>query len=150
VLRVFRLNGRLLDVAEQITRGTRLSAARWQVLGAVLPGPISVAGVARSMGLTRQSVQRLADVLVAEGLCEYRANPAHRRAKLVAPTGLGLAAIELVHPIQVKWADGVSAAVGARALRTVNATLDALLTILGSPRGQVLRPEPRRRAAKSG
>jgi len=134
---VFRLNGRLLDVAEQITRGTHLSAARWQVLGAVLPAPMTVAGIARSMGLTRQSVQRLADALVREGLCDYRENPAHRRAKLLVPAARGLAAIERIHPIQVAWADRTAAAVGVRALRAANATLAALLAALDSPRGAV-------------
>lgn len=84
VLKVFRLNGRFLEVADDITGGGGLTAARWQVLGAVLREPLSVAAAARSMGLTRQSVQRLADVLVDEGLCTYLDNPAHRRAKLLA------------------------------------------------------------------
>lgn len=137
ILKVFRLNGRLLEVADRITEGTRLSAARWQVLGAVLPAPMTVAGVARSMGLTRQSVQRLADVLVDEGVCEYRDNPAHRRAKLLAPTELGFEAIERIHPIQVAWADRVGAKVGLRALRAINATLSALLSTLDSPAGEV-------------
>jgi DNA-binding MarR family transcriptional regulator len=137
---VFRLNGRLLDIADRITEGTRLSAARWQVLGAVLPGPLTVASVARSMGLTRQSVQRLADVLADEGLCEYRENPAHRRAKLLAPTARGWEAIEKIHPIQVAWADRVGAIVGPRALRAVNATLDTLLSTLDSPAGDVVAP----------
>lgn len=142
VLKVFRLNGRLLDVADQITLGTGLTAARWQVLGAVLPAPLSVAEVARNMGLTRQSVQRLADVLVEEGLCEYRDNPAHRRAKLLAPTALGWQAIERVHPIQVAWARRVTAAVGEDALRSTNATLDALLATLDTPAGQVVSATP--------
>jgi DNA-binding MarR family transcriptional regulator len=152
---VFRLNGRLLDVADRITEGTRLSAARWQVLGAVLPAPLTVAGVARSMGLARQSVQRLADVLVDEGICEYRENPAHRRAKLLAPTVRGWEAIERIHPIQVAWADRVGAKVGLRELRTVNETMKTLLSTLDSPAGEVVHPKPgpalrRRRKLRRG
>ncbi len=41
------------------------------------------------MGLTRQSVQRIADLLVERGLAAYADNPAHRRAKLVTPTSAG-------------------------------------------------------------
>lgn len=134
---MFRLNGRLLEIADRITAGTRLTAARWQVLGAVLPAPLTVASVARSMGLTRQSVQRLADVLVGEGLCEYRENPAHRRAKLLAPTARGWKAIERIHPIQVAWADRVGAKLGERELKAVNTTLDALLSTLDTPAGEV-------------
>ncbi|WP_433936226.1 MarR family winged helix-turn-helix transcriptional regulator [Sorangium cellulosum] len=152
VLKVFRLNGRFLEVADGITEGSGLTAARWQVLGAVLREPLSVAAAARSMGLTRQSVQRLADVLVDEGLCTYLDNPAHRRAKLLAPTERGWAAIRRFHPIQVAWADQVSAAVGERALRAANETLDAVLAVLAAPAGQVsarTRSTPRPRSRKA-
>ncbi|CAN5420504.1 hypothetical protein BH09MYX1_BH09MYX1_51560 [soil metagenome] len=50
VLKTVRLNGRFLAVAEDITAGSGLTAARWQVLGAVLAAPLSVAEVARAMG----------------------------------------------------------------------------------------------------
>ena len=146
VLKVFRLNGRFLEVADAITSGTGLTAARWQVLGAVLRQPLSVAGIARSMGLTRQSVQRLADVLAEEGLCAYQENPAHRRAKLLAPTQRGWAAIQRICPIQVAWANRVSATVGDEALLAANTTIDAVLAALASPAGLVTSPRPSRPA----
>src|SRR5690606_23251823 len=80
-----------LAVAEELARPAGLTAARWQVLGAVLTEPLTVSGIARAMGITRQSVQRIADLLVDQGLAEYRTNPAHRRAKLLAPTAAGRA-----------------------------------------------------------
>ncbi len=43
VLKVFRLNGRLLNAADRLTEGSGLTAARWQVLGAVLHEPLTVA-----------------------------------------------------------------------------------------------------------
>ncbi|MFC7305730.1 MarR family winged helix-turn-helix transcriptional regulator [Streptomyces monticola] len=97
-LGVFRLNGQFLAVSEQLARPAGLTAAWWQVLGAVLHEPLPVAGIARAMGITRQSVQRIADLLVEKGLAEYRTNPAHRRAKLVAPTEEGRAAIRRITP----------------------------------------------------
>jgi DNA-binding MarR family transcriptional regulator len=108
VLSVFRLNGLFLSAAEAIARPAGLTAARWQVLGAVLREPLTVSGIARSMGLTRQSVQRLADALVADGMAEYVPNPAHRRAKLVRPTERGFHAIDLLRPRQHAWADQVT------------------------------------------
>ena len=69
-LAVFRLNGQFLEVSERLARPVGLTAAWWQVLGAVLPGPLPVAGIARAMGITRQSVQRIADLLVERGLAE--------------------------------------------------------------------------------
>ncbi|MBF6357321.1 MarR family transcriptional regulator [Nocardia higoensis] len=94
----FRLNGRFLALAEELARPAGLTAAWWQVLGAVLHEPLPVAGIARAMGITRQSVQRIADLLVIKGLAEYRPNPAHRRAKLVAVTDEGLAAVRAINP----------------------------------------------------
>lgn len=146
ILKVFRLNGVLLDAADQITLGSGLTAARWQVLGAVQRQPLSVADVARAMGLTRQSVQRLADILVAEGFCEYRDNPAHRRAKLLAPAPEGMAALSHILPVQVDFVNRVGAAVGLPALEQTNATVDHLLEVLASPSGRV-NPRPPRRGA---
>ena len=97
-LTTFRLNGQVLELAEGLARPAGLTAASWQVLGAVLPAPLTVAGIAREMGITRQSVQRTADLLVGRGLAAYADNPAHRRAKLVTPTPEGLAAVRRINP----------------------------------------------------
>lgn len=149
VLKVFRLNGRFLAIAEQISAGTGLSAARWQVLGAVLPEPLSVAGVARNMGLTRQSVQRLADALVEDGLCEYRVNPAHQRAKFLAPTRAGWAAIARLRPVQANWANRVAKRVGESSLTAANRAADAILAALDEPTGPA-QPSARRAASAHG
>ena len=80
-LGVFRLNGQFLSLAEELAKPAGLTAAWWQVLGAVLAEPLPVSGIARAMGITRQSVQRIADLLVGRGLAEYLENPAHRRSE---------------------------------------------------------------------
>ncbi|NUK28463.1 MarR family winged helix-turn-helix transcriptional regulator, partial [Streptomyces lunaelactis] len=74
-LGVFRLNGQFLAVSEELAKPAGLTAAWWQVLGAVLRHPLPVAGIARDMGITRQSVQRIADLLVERGLAAYEPNP---------------------------------------------------------------------------
>ncbi|MFF8814299.1 MarR family winged helix-turn-helix transcriptional regulator [Streptomyces pactum] len=114
-LGTFRLNGQFLAVAEELARPAGLTAARWQVLGAVLREPLPVAGIARAMGITRQSVQRVADLLVAAGLAEYRPNPAHRRAKLLAPTDAGRAAIARITPGHREFAERLREALGGAA-----------------------------------
>ncbi len=130
VLATFALNGRFLAAAEELAAPAGLTAARWQVLGAVLREPRTVAGIARVMGLARQSVQRLADVLVAQGLAELRDNPAHRRARLLAATPAGLAAVAAIHEPQVAWANRVAAAVPAADLEHALATIERLLAAL--------------------
>ena len=127
VMRTFRLYGAFLDAAEVMTKPVGLTAAWWQVLGAVLREPLSVSGIAREMGLARQSVQRIADLLVDKGLAEYLPNPAHQRAKLVRPTEEGYAAIARLREAQHEWANRVSAQVSLEDLRTTLATMTALV-----------------------
>jgi DNA-binding MarR family transcriptional regulator len=111
-LGVFRLNGQFLTVSDGLAREAGLTAARWQVLGAVLREPQSVAGIARAMGITRQSVQRIADVLAEQGLAEYGPNPAHRRAKLLHATELGREAIQRIDPGHARLAHRLLEALG--------------------------------------
>ncbi|MFF7388370.1 MarR family winged helix-turn-helix transcriptional regulator [Streptomyces scabiei] len=132
-LGVFRLNGQFLSVADELAGPAGLTAAWWQVLGAVLPEPLPVAGVARAMGITRQSVQRVADLLVGRGLAAYLPNPAHRRAKLLTPTPAGRAAIERIDPGHAALAARLAQALGeeefaatVRALERLSAVLDDL------------------------
>lgn len=127
VMRTFRLYGAFLDAAEVMTKPVGLTAAWWQVLGAVLREPLSVSGIAREMGLARQSVQRIADLLVDKGLAEYLPNPAHARAKLVRPTPEGFAAVARLREAQHEWANRVSAQVSLEDLRTTLATMTALV-----------------------
>ncbi|MER8394341.1 MarR family transcriptional regulator [Mesorhizobium sp. M1340] len=126
VLAVFRMNGSFLDAADRLAAPTGLTAARWQVLGAVLKEPKSVADIARDMGLARQSVQRLADILAAEGLAVYADNPAHRRAKLLSITDAGRAAVKNIGTRQHVWANRISEGMDADALK---ASLDVLRTL---------------------
>jgi DNA-binding MarR family transcriptional regulator len=130
VMRTFRLYGTFLDAAEVMTKPVGLTAAWWQVLGAVLREPLSVSGIAREMGLARQSVQRIADLLVDKGLAEYLPNPAHQRAKLVRPTAEGFAAIARLREAQHEFANRVSAQVPLEDLRTTLATMTKLIAAI--------------------
>ncbi|MFD5042212.1 MarR family winged helix-turn-helix transcriptional regulator [Streptomyces sp. NPDC058377] len=142
-LGVFRLNGRFLAVAEELAGPAGLTAARWQVLGAVLTEPLPVSGIARAMGITRQSVQRIADLLVDRGLAEYVANPAHRRAKLLRPTAEGRAAVRRIVPAHAEFAARLAGELGEEEFaRTVEVLerLSVVMDTLASPPG--LPPEP--------
>ncbi|ADD43693.1 MarR family winged helix-turn-helix transcriptional regulator [Stackebrandtia nassauensis] len=122
----FRLSGQFLAVAEKLARPVGLTAAWWQVLGAVLREPLPVAGIARAMGITRQSVQRIADRLVNDGLAEYLPNPAHRRAQLVRPTQAGYDAVRKIDPAHAAFAHRLTQAMGAEELE---AALKAMTTL---------------------
>jgi DNA-binding MarR family transcriptional regulator len=127
VIRTFRLNGLFLAVAERMAGPAGLTAARWQVLGAVLREPLTVSEAARAMGLARQSVQRLADALVADGLAEYVDNPRHRRARLLRPTEAGWDAIDVLRPLQHAWTHHVTEGIGADELRRAVEVMDRVI-----------------------
>lgn len=125
VLPTFELNGEFLAAAQMMTEPVGLTPAWWQVLGATLDEPLPVAEIARrvGLGLARQSVQRVADLLTERGWATYRENPKHRRAKLVAPTDRGRAQLAQLTQAQHAWANRVGAEVGTDDLRTALAVI---------------------------
>lgn len=101
----FQLNARLMEAAQHLAAEADITASWWQVLGGVLDEPRTLAEIGRQMGMSRQGVRRVADVLVERGLAEYRANPAHRRAQLLACTESGYWAIRRISVAQHPWAE---------------------------------------------
>jgi DNA-binding MarR family transcriptional regulator len=138
VLPVFELNGEFLAAAEMMTRPVGLTPAWWQVLGATLDEALPVAEIARrvGLGLARQSVQRVADLLVERKWADYRDNPAHRRAKLLEPTAEGRRALDRLTVVQHAWADAVGNAVGEGELRHALAVVRSVIDSSRAYRGE--------------
>jgi DNA-binding MarR family transcriptional regulator len=128
VLEVFRLNGEFLAAGDALAGDIGLSSARWQVLGAIAlsPVPLPVAHLARNMGLTRQSVQRLVDEMKDDGLVDHAPNRHHRRAKLVLLTDKGKSAYRTAMARQEPWADKLAAGLTADVIQAASATLRKL------------------------
>lgn len=103
VLEIFHVNGLILEEGDDLTRPVGLSSSRWQVLAAIESSSKPVADIARIMGLSRQAVQRTADVLERDGFVEYRENPHHKRAKLVVLTPKARGALESIDQRQARW-----------------------------------------------
>jgi DNA-binding MarR family transcriptional regulator len=127
---VLQLAGHLTAAGDALAKPAGQSSARWQVLAGAESGDLSVAQIARSLGLARQGVQRLADVLAAEGLARYADNPAHQRAKLLALTSKGRAALAAIQARQSAWANGLGAEFGARDLAAATSLLGRILAAL--------------------
>src|SRR5688572_16936859 len=89
VVQIFRLEGILAAAGDELAKPAGQTTARWRVLAAVEEKPLTVSQIARAWGLARQSVQRVADVLVREGFALYEQNPGHRRAQLLRLTPPG-------------------------------------------------------------
>ncbi|MBI3216943.1 MAG: winged helix-turn-helix transcriptional regulator [Mycobacterium sp.] len=122
--------GRLATVIEAIGNGlarpSGQSLARWQVLAAVETEPAPVSGIAVQLGHTRQSVQRIADLLVEDQLALYRPNPAHRRAKILEITPAGLTALHRMQALFDQLAQRTSAGLEPEHLDLARRTLDEL------------------------
>ncbi len=110
MLEIFRLNGRLLATGDRLVEDLGLTSARWQVLGAIhfAGEPQTVSWLARSMGLTRQAVQRVVNELEAEGLVTFVTNPAHRRAQHVVLSKAGHTAYRQADRRQIPWVNALA------------------------------------------
>ena len=128
VLRTFRANGAFLAAGDRLAAEEGLTSARWQVLGAVaLAGrPLTVAQIARRMGLTRQSVQASVNRLLRDALVEARENPDHRRSPLIALTKLGRAKYARLQRRQVTWINELAAGLKPSELSTAARVLQEL------------------------
>lgn len=111
LLATFKLNGAFLAAGEKISAPSGLTSARWQVLGTLMWGDMTVSGVAREMGLSRQAVQRIANVLAEEQLITFLDNPNDKRAKLASATDAGREAIHSLAERQHTWANTTAAGI---------------------------------------
>jgi DNA-binding MarR family transcriptional regulator len=126
VVQVARLGADFTATGETLAGQGGQSLARWVVLDAVEDGPITVAQIARRLGMARQSVQRVADLLERDGLAVYEANPEHQRAKLLLPTAAGRRALRTISTAQKAWADRLGAEIGEPDLHKVSAILERI------------------------
>ncbi len=132
---VIELTRRFTTAGEALAKPAGQTLARWLVLEAVQDAPATVAQIARGLQLARQSVQRVADLLVRDGLAAYEDNPAHRRAKLVRVTPPGRTALRTIQTAQRAWADALGAKIGEADLRQASVVLDRVLRAVSGDRG---------------
>ncbi len=89
---LYEVVGRLRRSGDVIARELGQSHARWQTLSVVSEGDWTVPHIASRLGVARQSVQRVADELVADRLAVLERNPRHRRSSILrlTPRGVGV------------------------------------------------------------
>lgn len=125
VLEVFRLGGLLVSEGDQMGFEYGVTSARWKVLGALsLAGePQTASQIARSMGLTRQAVQRLVDAMYEDQLLIFHENPDHKRAKLISLSELGEEVYLKLDEKQSEWATKCSIGITKVELETTLSVL---------------------------
>lgn len=131
VLEVFKLGGLLVSEGDHMGSEYGITSARWKILGALsLAGePQTVPQIARSMGLTRQAVQRLVDAMRKDGLLFSQDNPDHKRAKLIDLSEIGRTVFLKLNEKQSGWAMECSTGITKAELET---TLSVLKRISSS------------------
>lgn len=129
---VYELAGRSRQTSEAQARALGQSVPRWHLMSVVSDGPRSVSAAARRLGLARQSVQRVADQLVADGLARLRPDPGDARAPLLELTPAGERALtQLVERSdEVRTAQLDAAGVSVDELMQARRVLQALAAAL--------------------
>jgi DNA-binding MarR family transcriptional regulator len=130
IVPVIQLEAHFSRAGEAIAAAGGQTLARWLVLEMAADAPATVAQIARRLGLTRQSVQRVADLLEQDRLTQYALNPAHQRSQLVRVTPLGRKTLSTIQRAQRQWAERVGGEIGEAALRQASAVVDNLTRIL--------------------
>lgn len=130
IVPVIRLEAHFSRAGEAIAAAGGQTLARWLVLETAADAPATVAQIARQLVLTRQSVQRVADLLERDRLTEFALNPAHQRSQLVRITPIGRKTLFTIQRAQRAWADRVGREIGDAELRQASSVVDNLTRIL--------------------
>ena len=126
---VAELIGHSRATSNALARSVGQSVARWHLLSVLSGGPHTVAASARRLGLARQSVQRVANDLLADGLVVSAPDPNDARAPLMELTEQGDRLVaELYEQSEADRTELVQQAdLSARRLRSARSTIRALI-----------------------
>jgi DNA-binding MarR family transcriptional regulator len=102
-----------MAAGEKITKVLGQSSARWQVLGRASFPPQTVSQMAREMGLSRQSVQRVVNALKHDGLVSLKEIPTDKRTSLVTLTPAGQKVLSEIYKRNSMWTNRISHRISA-------------------------------------
>ena len=130
IIPIIQLEAHFSRAGEGIAASAGQTMARWLTLEMVAGQPATVAQVARRLGLTRQSVQRIADLLENDGMTAYADNPNHQRSKLIRLTPAGRRTLDKIQAAQRAWSNDVGGRIGEANLRHASRVVDQLTRVL--------------------
>ena len=120
---VFAAQSSVLRHGDRANAAAGQSSARWRVMFNIAQGRGTVAEIARETDYARQSVQRIADTLVADGLATYAPDPDDRRRQIINLTAEGSALLAQMEADFDRWSTRL---VGALGKENVTATIEHL------------------------
>lgn len=137
---ILRTRARLLNVTAGFGSEEGLTGTQSLVLTVVAQSvkPPTVPQIGRSLGYTRQAVQRTADSLVELELIEFADNPDHKQARLLMLTERGTAVHAAIERRGLAWEARIAEGIDPAALASAAETLRELRTRLEADAGSAL------------
>jgi len=129
-VKILHLNSLLTAAGAGLAASAGQTSSRWRVLAAAEVKTMTVAEIARALGLTRQSVQRMADLLTEEGFTIYKENATDKRTMYLSLTGKGRKALTTIQAEQARWANEMGDKLGATSLKQIENSLRILIDVL--------------------
>ena len=110
ILEIFKLHGQLNTVGDELTQEFGLSSARWKVLGSISLAKCSqtIPQIAKSMGQSRQAIQKIVTAMHKDGFLTLEENPHHKTAKLISLTKTGKEVFLQLEEKQIAWSNSCS------------------------------------------
>ena len=133
---VLECAGALRRYGDALTRPLGQTEVRWAVLSVLSGGARTVPQVARRLGVTRQSVQRVANLLASKGLIESAPNPDNARSPLFRLSKRGEEVLTAITRAVDPWLRRVSEELSLEDLRRARAALAVLMRFA---RGAIVR-----------
>jgi DNA-binding MarR family transcriptional regulator len=130
---VYELAGRLRAEGESIAATVGQTQARWQVMSAASAASFTVAQIARRLGVTRQNVQRIADLLVKEGSATFEPNPDHRGSPHLVLTKRGQTALGQLSKAAARSHTKLAGRLSGTEIGAIHRGLRRMITALNNP-----------------
>jgi DNA-binding MarR family transcriptional regulator len=130
---IYELAGRFRDGGEAIAATVGQTQARWQVLSAASADSLTVPYIARRLGVSRQNVQRIADLLVAEGSASFEPNPDHRGSPFLLLSKKGRATLDRISAAAAANHGKLARRLAGLDVKSLHADLRRLITAVTDP-----------------
>jgi DNA-binding MarR family transcriptional regulator len=134
---LYEAAGAVRQVGEIVASKVGQTQARWQVLSVLSGSGWTVPQAARRLGVARQSVQRVVDLLVADGLVELLPNPDHARSRIAQLTALGVDRLDRIREAAGPWHGAVASQLSLADLRRARSVLKELTRLARGYSGAV-------------
>lgn len=119
----------VLKHGDLVTGKYQQTSARWRILANIEPCPLTVSQIAKLTGYTRQSIQRLADALVDEGLATYE-SAIDRRTKNLCITEKGREQLEKLAEYENEWVARITQTLTVEELTDLTRALGKVKVVL--------------------